>query len=81
MNKPDQNMSPAGQARRVFLENAKKAALIAPAVALLAQASTVMAQTVYAPSGAGPGAGPKGNNGGGNGLDPQPPGNPKPNDT
>lgn len=56
------------KSRREFL---KKCAYAAPLVATVAVRPSFAARAYE---------GPKGNNGLGNGLDPQPPGNPKPND-
>lgn len=64
--------------RRAFLSTAGKFAVVTPpAMGLLL--STTMTSSAIARSGVG--GGPKGNNGVGNGYDPQPPGNPPPNDT
>ena len=63
--------------RRAFLVSAGKfAVVVPPAMTLLL--STAMNSPAIAQSGAG--AVPKGNNGVGNGVDPQPPGNPPIND-
>lgn len=65
--------------RREFLKKAGTfAAVTPPAVTFLL--STSMSSQAIAKSGGGPRGGPKGNNGVGNGPDPQPPGNPKVND-
>ena len=65
--------------RREFLKKAGTfAAVTPPAVTFLL--STSMSSQAIAKSGGGPRGGPKGNNGVGNGQDPQPPGNPKVND-
>lgn len=65
--------------RREFLKKAGTfAAVTPPAVTFLL--STSMSSQAIAKSGGGPRGGPKGNNGVGNGEDPQPPGNPKVND-
>lgn len=66
----------AKQDRRAFLDTFGKAAIVAPPV-ITAMLSTSMASPAIAASG---GGGPKGNNGVGNGYDPQPPGNPPVND-
>ena len=68
----ENNVGPAGNSRREFLGKVGKAAAVTPAVGLLLSSNVLPAHAVphYA----------KGNNGVGNGLDPQPPGNPKPND-
>jgi len=65
--------------RRAFLSKFGKAALVAPpAISMLL--STSMSSPAIARSTGGPSLDPKGNNGVGNGYDPQPPGNPKEND-
>jgi len=65
----------AGADRRQFLATAGKAAVVVPP-AMTMLLSTTMTSPAIAASG-----GPmKGNNGVGNGMDPQPPGNPPMND-
>ncbi len=64
--------------RREFISKFGKAALVAPPVITM-MLSTSMTSRAIAQS-VGGGARPKGNNGVGNGLDPQPPGNPPIND-
>jgi hypothetical protein len=78
MRANDQRTDP-GEDRRTFLVRAGKfAAVVPPAMTLLL--STTMNSAAIAQS-AGPApSGPKGNNGVGNGVDPQPPGNPPIND-
>ena len=66
----------AEQDRRAFLGTFGKAAIVAPPV-ITAMLSTSMASPAIAAS---TGGDPKGNNGVGNGYDPQPPGNPPIND-
>ncbi|HEY8572097.1 hypothetical protein [Phenylobacterium sp.] len=74
----DQENKKAGTDRRAFLATAGKAAIVVPP-AMTALLSTTMASPAIAASG---GSGKvHGNNGVGNGYDPQPPGNPPPNDT
>ena len=70
----------AGADRRAFLKTAGKAAIIVPP-AMTALLSTTMASPAIAASGGGGSSRVHGNNGVGNGYDPQPPGNPPPNDT
>jgi hypothetical protein len=72
------DLKPEAQDRRAFLNTFGKAAIIAPPV-VTAMLSTSMASPAIAAS-TGGNKGPKGNNGLGNGPDPQPPGNPKVND-
>jgi len=73
----DQDKSPSEHDRRAFLLSAGKfAAVVPPTMTLLL--STTMSSTAIAQSGGPPV--PKGNNGVGNGLDPQPPGDPPIND-
>ncbi|HKT77660.1 MAG TPA: hypothetical protein VJQ78_13060 [Sphingobium sp.] len=65
--------------RRRFLQTCGRfAATVPPAVTIML--STSLSSEAIAKSGGGGGGGPKGNNGVGNGPDPQPPGNPKIND-
>lgn len=68
--------------RRRFLQTCGRfAATVPPAITIML--STSLSSEAIAKSGGGGGGGPKGpkgNNGVGNGLDPQPPGNPKIND-
>jgi hypothetical protein len=68
---------PIGEDRREFLSKYGKLALVAPPV-LTVLLSTSMSSPAIAQSTGG--GGPKGNNGLGNGPDPQPPGNPPVND-
>ena len=75
MEKPQ--LESATSDRRSFLTNFGKAAVVAPPV-ITALLSTSMSSPAIAKS---TGTRTKGNNGLGNGDDPQPPGNPKPNDT
>jgi hypothetical protein len=72
------DLKPEAQDRRAFLNTFGKAAIIAPPV-VTALLSTSMASPAIAASTGGPQK-LKGNNGLGNGPDPQPPGNPKIND-
>ena len=65
--------------RRKFLESCGKLSLTVPP-ALTILLSTSLVSPAIAKSGGGKGRGPKGNNGVGNGYDPQPPGNPPVND-
>lgn len=69
----------AGEDRREFLSKYGKLALVAPPVITMLL-STSMASPAIASSTGGTPERPKGNNGVGNGLDGQPPGNPKVND-
>ena len=65
--------------RRRFLMNCGRfAATVPPAMTIML--STSLSSTAIAASAGGGGGGPKGNNGVGNGPDPQPPGNPPIND-
>jgi hypothetical protein len=73
-----QDQERAGSDRREFLKTAGKAAVVVPPM-MTALLSTTMASPAIARSGGGGSI--KGNNGVGNGYDPQPPGNPPPNDT
>jgi hypothetical protein len=75
-----ENRNAAERDRRAFLVSAGKFAVAVPPV-MTVLLSTTMSSTAIAQSGA-PSGGetPKGNNGVGNGLDPQPPGNPPVND-
>jgi hypothetical protein len=74
---PDRTSS--AEDRREFLKTCGRfAATVPPAVTVLL--STSLSSEAIAKSGGGGGGGPKGNNGVGNGLDPQPPGNPPIND-
>jgi hypothetical protein len=75
----NQETGKAGADRREFLKTAGKAAVIVPP-AMTALLSTTMSSPAIAASGGGGGT-VHGNNGVGNGYDPQPPGNPPPNDT
>ena len=83
----DHNSEKTGADRRAFLKTAGKAAIVVPP-AMTALLSTTMASPAIAASGGGSSNGnhngwwnQHGNNGVGNGYDPQPPGNPRPNDT
>jgi len=69
----------AGTDRREFLSVYGKAALVAPPVITMLL-STSMSSPAIAQSTGGDPRGPKGNNGVGNGPDPQPPGQPPIND-
>lgn len=75
-----ENFDQAGEDRRAFLGKFGKVALVAPpAISMLL--STSMSSAAIARSTGGPPSNHiKGNNGVGNGDDPQPPGNPKMND-
>ncbi|KFG90248.1 hypothetical protein BV98_001913 [Sphingobium herbicidovorans NBRC 16415] len=65
--------------RRRFLKSCGRfAATVPPAMTIML--STSLSSAAIAASAGGGGGGPKGNNGVGNGLDPQPPGNPPIND-
>lgn len=69
----------ATEDRRRFLKTCGRfAATVPPAITVML--STSLYSEAIAKSGGGGGGGPKGNNGVGNGLDPQPPGNPPIND-
>ena len=63
------------QDRRAFLAQFGKLALIAPPAVTMLLSTSMSSPAIARSSGA-----PKGNNGLGNGYDPQPPGNPKVND-
>lgn len=77
MNPEHSSSHQAGADRRAFLSTAGKfAVVIPPTMSLLL--STTLTSPAIAASGA---SVTKGNNGLGNGLDPQPPGSPPPNDT
>ena len=65
--------------RRAFLATCGKYAITVPP-AMTVLLSTTLSSPAVAKSGGGNGKGPKGNNGVGNGVDPQPPGNPPVND-
>ena len=69
----------AEEDRRSFLSACGKFAITVPP-ALTVLLSTSLASPAIAESGGGYQRGPKGNNGLGNGFDPQPPGNPPIND-
>ena len=69
----------ATEDRRRFLKTCGRfAATVPPAMTIML--STSLSSQAIAASGGGGGGGPKGNNGVGNGPDPQPPGNPPIND-
>jgi hypothetical protein len=72
----DREEKNVGEDRRAFLSKYGKLALVAPP-AITMMLSTSMSSPAIARS---TGGNPKGNNGVGNGPDPQPPGNPKIND-
>ncbi len=67
----------AGEDRREFLSKYTKLALVAPPVITMLLSTSMASPAIAASTG---GIRPKGNNGVGNGLDPQPPGNPPIND-
>ncbi|MCF8707390.1 hypothetical protein [Rhizorhapis sp. SPR117] len=75
----DPDLQSGTEDRRRFLKTCGRfAATVPPAMTILL--STSLSSAAIAKSGGGGGGGPKGNNGVGNGLDPQPPGNPPIND-
>ena len=75
----DPTPNPGAEDRRNFLKTCGRfAATVPPAVTILL--STSLSSEAIAKSSGGGGGGPKGNNGVGNGPDPQPPGNPRIND-
>jgi hypothetical protein len=74
-----ENRNAAERDRREFLVSAGKfVAVVPPAMTVLL--STTMNSTAIAQSAGGGGGSTSGNNGVGNGMDPQPPGNPPIND-
>ena len=66
-----------GEDRREFLSKYGKLALVAPPVITVLLSTSMSSPAIAQSTG---GGGPKGNNGIGNGPDPQPPGNPPIND-
>lgn len=70
----------AGEDRRNFLKNCGRFAVTVPPAVTILLSTSLSSQAIAKSGGGGGGGGPKGNNGVGNGLDPQPPGNPPIND-
>jgi hypothetical protein len=73
----------AGTDRREFLSKYGKAALVAPPAITMLLSTSMSSPAIAQSTGGGPSVpnrGPHGNNGVGNGDDPQPPGNPPIND-
>lgn len=79
MDDLEHKSSAAADDRREFLKSAGRFAITVPP-AMTVLLSTSLASPAIAKSSGGGGKGPKGNNGVGNGPDPQPPGNPPVND-
>ena len=77
----DQSPLNATEDRRRFLQSCGRFAVtVPPAITILLSTSLSSAAIAASSGGGGGGHGPKGNNGVGNGPDPQPPGNPPIND-
>jgi hypothetical protein len=70
----------AASDRREFLSKYGKAALVAPPIITMLLSTSMSSPAIAQSTGGDPGHGPHGNNGVGNGPDPQPPGNPPIND-
>ncbi len=76
----DELLDRAGTDRREFLSKYGKAALVAPPAITMLLSTSMSSPAIAQSTGGGPNRGPHGNNGVGNGDDPQPPGNPPIND-
>lgn len=76
----DQSPLAATEDRRRFLQSCGRFAVTVPPAITILLSTSLTSEAIAASGGGGGGGKTKGNNGVGNGLDPQPPGNPPIND-